>query len=88
LSSTEAEYVAHTLAVKESIWFNQLLTELGRAKGKTIIYCDNKSNICMTKNPEYHQRTKHIDIKYHFIREVVNNEAIKVEHIPTDIMPA
>ena len=70
LSSTEAEYIALTLAIVEAIWLKQLLLELNRETEVTV-YCDNKSTICLAENPEFHSRTKHIDIRYHFIRECV-----------------
>ena len=73
LSSTEAEYIALTNAVKECSWLRLLLSELKQSQEKTTIYCDNKSTICLSMNPEFHSRTKHIDIRYHYIREVINN---------------
>ena len=52
------------------------------------MYCDNKSTICLSKNPEFHSRTKHIDIRYHFIKEKITEKIIKIEYIPTDQMLA
>jgi len=76
LSSTEAEYMALTQGVKESLLLGELLEGLGALKhGKEIrkVQCDNQAAIALTKNPEYHARTKHIDIQYHFIREHVDS---------------
>ncbi len=78
LSSTESEYIALTNAAKEAIWIKQMLIELKRFSKTPIFYCDNKSSISLTKNPEFHSRSKHIDIRHHFIREKIqNNELYK-----------
>ena len=76
LSSTEAEYKGLTNAAKEAIWYQQMFIELNNnckniavIGNEIILYCDNKSTICLAKNPEYHSRSKHIDIRHHFIRE-------------------
>jgi hypothetical protein len=84
LSSTEAEYIALVQAAKESIWLQRLLGELGRTeRDHRIMWEDNQGAIALALNPEYHARTKHIDIQYHFIRECVENGRIKLEYIPT-----
>jgi hypothetical protein len=88
LSSTEAEYLALTTAIKEALWLKQLLSELNRKQEEITMYCDNKSTICLSKNPEFHSRTKHIDIRYHFIKEKITEKIIKIEYIPTDQMLA
>jgi hypothetical protein len=88
LSSTEAEYIGLTTAVKEIIWLRQLLCELKRDKNQLQIFCDNKSTICLSKNPEFHARTKHIDIRYHFIRNAIQDHAISIDHVSTEDMPA
>jgi len=63
LSSTEAEYMALTQTTKEAMWIKHLLTELGELKeGHICINADNPSCIALAKNPEFHARTKHIDI--------------------------
>jgi hypothetical protein len=68
LSSTEAEYVALTQATKEAIWLRALFKDLGQEQtAPTTIYEDNKSAIALTTNSANHQRTKHIDVQYHFI---------------------
>ncbi|GJR77080.1 retrovirus-related pol polyprotein from transposon TNT 1-94 [Tanacetum coccineum] len=69
LSSGEAEYIAVTSAACQAVWLRRLLNDLHKEQqGSTIILCDNKATIAMTKNPAFHNRTKHIDIRYHFIR--------------------
>ena len=89
LSSTEAEYMALTQATKEAIWTKQFLTELGLFSNKPIVIrADNQSCISLARNPEFHTRTKHIDIQYHFIREKVENETIHLEYCSTKQMVA
>lgn len=77
LSSMEAEYIALTQAVKEVLWLRTLFIELGaprHAKEISAIYCDNQGAIALSKNPGFHGRSKHIDIRYRFIRHHVNEE--------------
>jgi hypothetical protein len=89
LSSTEAEYMALALGAKEAVWLRQLLEELQfPPTGPTLINVDNQSCIKLTKNPELHQQTKHIDIRYHFTRQHVEEGTIKVEFCPTKQMAA
>src|SRR5438045_4617060 len=89
LSSTESEYMALTQAAKESIWIQRFLGELGcTAKSANLIYGDNQGSIALAKNPEYHARTKHIDIQYHFIRKCVQNNKIALTYCPTADMVA
>jgi hypothetical protein len=83
-SSAEAEYRAVANAVAEASWLRQLLTELRTPLRKTtLVYCDNVSAICMSKNPVQHQRTKHVEIDLHFVRERVALGDIRVLHVPT-----
>lgn len=87
LSSTEAEYVAAALAAKEGIWIQRLLEELPMFRSLPIIfYLDNQLCIHLAKNPKHHEKTKHVDFKYHFIRELVEEEKIKLEYTPTEYM--
>lgn len=83
LSTTEAEYIAACLAVKESIWIQKLLCDLGYANNSVPIYMDNQSAIKLVRNPEFHCRTKHIDVKFHFIREKYDNHEIDVMYVCT-----
>ncbi|KAA3467260.1 Retrovirus-related Pol polyprotein from transposon TNT 1-94 [Gossypium australe] len=72
LSTSEAEYIASTSAACQAIWLRRVLADLQHEqKGAMKIFCDNKATITMTKNPTFHGRTKHIDIRYHFIRDLV-----------------
>lgn len=89
LSTAEAEYVALASAAQESIWLRKLTAELGSPpKAPTTIFEDNQSAIAMSKNPQFHGRAKHIDIKFHFIREHVMNGTVKLEYCPTKEMTA
>ena len=88
-STTEAEYIAAYYAGQEICWLRNLLTELGYTfTGPSTLYMDNMSAINVAKNPEHHGRMKHLDIKYYWLREKVNDGVIKVLHCPTAQMPA
>ena len=72
LSATDPEYISLSAAAQEAVWLQQLTEDLlNRSIQETIIFEDNQSAICLAKNKQTHSRTKHIDIKYHFIRELV-----------------
>ncbi len=84
LSSTEAEYMALTAAAKEAVWLCHLLKDLGfEQEGPTTIYEDNQGTITIAQNPCNHERTKHIDIQYHFTRERIESGEIALEYCPT-----
>lgn len=88
LSSTEAEYMAVTEAVKEAIWLQGLVTDLGFKQQQVTIYCDSQSAIHLAKNQVYHSRTKHIDVRFHFIREILDEGDILLQKIGTEDNPA
>jgi len=84
LSTTQAEYMAASDAVKESLWLRTLLFSLLlRPIDPISINIDNQSVIRLIKNPEFHKRTKHIDIRFHFIREKFENGEINISYIHT-----
>ncbi|GJZ66216.1 retrotransposon protein, putative, ty1-copia subclass [Tanacetum coccineum] len=83
LSTTEAEYMVLTKAVKESIWLKGLLIELGVNLRSVVVNCDNQSAIHLSRNAMFHERTKHINVRYHFIREIVESKEIEVAKIGT-----
>ena len=83
LSTTEVEYIAMTEAVKEAIWLKGLLTELKVLEHEVVIYSDSQSAIHLYKNPVFHERSKHIQVKYHFIRDMISQQMFKLEKIPT-----
>jgi len=83
LSTTEAEYMAMTQASKEIIWLQVLIEELGaltHIEQMSTLYGDNQGALALAHNPEYHARTKHIDIQYHFVRELVWAERVYLEY--------
>ena len=89
LSTAEAEYIALSQAAQEAIWLRQLSTDLlCKPQQPTTVYEDNQAAISMSKNPQAHGKSKHIEIKYHFIREQVNNKNIEVKYCSTDNMIA
>ena len=84
-STTEAEYVSLALAAQEAIWLRSLLSDLGqKVTSPTNIFEDNQGAIQLAKNPKFHNRTKHIDVTYHFIRERVNSDEISVTYCSTN----
>eukprot|EP00253_Pinus_taeda_P035140 PITA_35140 len=84
LSTAEAEYVAATAATCQAIWMRRMLRSLDQEQAKgTVIFCDNSSAIAISKNSVFHKRTKHIDRRFHYIRELVNNGEIILQHCRT-----
>jgi hypothetical protein len=72
LSTTKAEYIATCAACQEVVWLRKLLAGLfGDVLETTVIHCDNQSCVNLSKNSMFHDRSKHIDMRYHFIREMV-----------------
>lgn len=89
LSSTEAEYIALATALQEIIWLKNLFDELTFVHGEPVkVYVDNQSAIQLANTPGYRQRTKHIDIRYHRIREEINAGVIELAHVSTNVMVA
>ncbi|KAL6331890.1 hypothetical protein AAG906_020238 [Vitis piasezkii] len=83
LSTTEAEYIAATGAMKEVLWLQGLVKELGVLNSVVEIFSDSQSAIQLLKNQVFHEMTKHVDVRYHFIRENVSSGAVKLEKIST-----
>ncbi|KAI3757868.1 hypothetical protein L6452_05411 [Arctium lappa] len=89
LSSCESEFMAATAAACQALWLQRLLNALtGWKEERVTIRVDNKSAITLMKNPVFHGRSKHIDIRYHFIRECVEKNQIEVEHVSGDLQRA
>ncbi len=85
LSTAEAEYVAATHAAKEALWLHSLIGEIfSPLESSTTLFGDNKSAIALANGGQYHSRTKHIDIRYHFIHYIIEAESIKLIYCPTD----
>ena len=84
LSRCEAKYIATTTAATQVLWLSRMLAELlGRKVDVVELKVDNKSALALTKNPIFHERSKHIRIKYHFIRDCLEDGSIKASHIAT-----
>nr|GEV91020.1 retrovirus-related Pol polyprotein from transposon TNT 1-94 [Tanacetum cinerariifolium] len=84
LSTTEAEHMALTKAVKEAIWLKGLLEELGVELNRETVNCDNQGAIHLSRNHVFHERTKHINVRYHFIREVLEAKTAEVLNVGTE----
>nr|GEX11221.1 retrovirus-related Pol polyprotein from transposon TNT 1-94 [Tanacetum cinerariifolium] len=88
LCTIKAEYMALTEAAKEGIWLKGLIEDLGFPQDQATVFCDSMSAICLAKDQVYHDQTKHIDARYHFIR---SERRIKVKKIgikdnPVDLL--
>ncbi|XP_074326578.1 secreted RxLR effector protein 161-like [Apium graveolens] len=84
LSSCEAEFMAATVTACQGIWSQRVLVQISDIKpGHVVIYIDNRSVIDLAKNPVFHRRSKHIDVRYHFIRKCVEQGLIVIKHINT-----
>ncbi len=89
LSTAEAEYVALSIVSQECVWLRRLNSELkNEPQGPTTILEDNQSCIAMAKNPQFHGRTKHVNIKQHYIREQVHSKTVELKYCPTQDMVA
>ncbi|CAA7049695.1 unnamed protein product [Microthlaspi erraticum] len=87
LSTAEAEYIALGSCCTQLIWMRQMSADYGMESGPFLVYCDNKSAIDISKNPVQHSRTKHIDIRHHFVRELVEEKQVPMR-ISYFVMPS
>ena len=83
LSTTEAEYMVATDASKEAVWLQRLCSSIGFVQNAVKIGCDSSSAIFLAKNPTYHSKTKHIDVQYHFVRDMVEQNRVLLEKVDT-----
>jgi hypothetical protein len=83
-STTESEYVQASEAAKEAIWLQRLIEGFGVKQGPIKLHGDNRSAIALAKNGEFHSRTKHIGVRYHFIRHAISDGHIDFAWVPTD----
>ena len=83
LSTTEAEFMAITEAVKESIWLKGLLEDFGFSHGAVKIWCNSQSAICLSKNNVFHERTKHVVRKFYFVRDIIESDEVDIHKIHT-----
>ena len=88
LSTIEVKYVALTEAIKEAIWLRGITNELGIMCSSMKLFCDSQNAIHLSKNSMFHKRTKHIDVRLHFVRDIISQRVIKVEKISTLTNPA
>ncbi|XP_073271383.1 uncharacterized protein [Primulina huaijiensis] len=84
LSTAESEYVAAGSGCTQLLWMNQMIEDYGLKSEPLVMYCDNSSAINISKNPVQHSRTKHIDIRHHFIRDLVEKGLIRMEFVDTN----
>ncbi|KAL3016515.1 hypothetical protein AAZX31_06G217400 [Glycine max] len=84
LSTAEAEYIAAESSCSQLVWMKQMLKEYNVEQDVMTLYCDNLSAINISKNPVQHSRTKHIDIRHHYIRDLVDDKVITLEHVDTE----
>ena len=88
----EAEYIAASEAVKEGVWLKEFLASLkviDSASNPVTIYCDNQAAIKVSKDPKFHSKSKHIEGRYHYIRDVINRlKTIRLEYLPSVDMTA
>ena len=84
MSTNKAEYMAAIEACKEAVWLARLVRDLGSAIEMSTLHCDSQSAILLAKNPVFHAKTKHIEVKYHFIREMLEDKLMKLVKVHTD----
>lgn len=88
LSTTEAEYMSLASAVQEALWLRQFFKEFEDNEDGTVVNCDNRSALDLASTTGYHKRTKHIDVRHHFLRQRVENKEIVLNHVGTNDMVA
>ena len=88
MSTTEAEYVAASMAAKEAVWLQRLLGELGNPQTAVKMHCESQGAVAMMRNPVSSPRTKHIDVAHHFVREMVDAGKLTVVNVKTGEMTA
>jgi hypothetical protein len=81
LSTTEAEFIATASCACQGIWLNRILEEVKHAQqGPIMLFCDNNSTIKLSKNPVLHGRSKHIDVRFHFLRDLTKEGKVELVH--------
>lgn len=88
LSTTEAEYMALSSATQEAAWWRGFLQEIHGVELPVTINCDNKSAINLAEKDGYSSRSKHIDIRHHYVREQIEANAISLNHVPSNLQAA
>lgn len=88
LSSTEAEYVALSEASREAVYLGNLMYEITGKQCVIKLQCDNQSALKLATSHQAHNRSKHIDVRFHYVRDAIKNKLIEIEYISTEEMPA
>ena len=88
LSTVEAEYINARSYYSKLLWMKKLLSDYGISQDTMIVYCDNSSTIDISKNPVQHSKTKRIEIRYRFIRDLVERKIMALEYILTECQNA
>ena len=84
LSTIETEYITSSVVVHEAVWLRKILAYLfDHEMDPTIIHCDNQSCVNLSENPMFHDRSKHIEIKYHYIKDMVQRKEVHMQYLPT-----
>ena len=85
LSTAEAEYFSASDASREAVWLQKLLSDLfDTSLEPVVIHCNNHSCIKISKNPMFHDRSKHMEMRYHYLRDMVQRIAISLRYVPTN----
>jgi len=84
LSTTEAEFIVITKACKELLWVKKFLQELSFVQDKYLLFCDSQSVIHLGKNLTFHSRSKHIDVRYHWICDALEARLLELAKVHTD----
>jgi hypothetical protein len=83
-STSKAEYIAASVASREAMWLRKLLSDLFSAELEhTVIHCDNQSCIKLSENLVFHDRSKHIEMRYHYVRDMVQKNILSIQYVPT-----
>jgi hypothetical protein len=84
LSTTEVEYIALSMTIYEVVWLHKLFADLFQhVLDSTIIHYGNQSCVKIFENPMFHEKSNHIDIKYHYIQDMVQRKEVLVQYLPT-----
>ena len=85
LSSTEAEYIATCIVAREAVWLRKFLAGLfGHMLEPIVIRCDNQSCVQMSVNPIHHDQMKHVEMRYHYVQDIVQRRVVELQFVPTD----
>ncbi|MCO5607594.1 hypothetical protein L7F22_061791 [Adiantum nelumboides] len=87
LSTTDAKYVAASESCKEAIWLTRLVGDLGIVEEIPVLHCDSQSAIQLAQNPVFHAKTKHVDVIYHFIKDVLEDKHLQFVKVHMDDNP-